>query len=381
MRGLSKLVVFVLTGLLVWFPATVGAAEAKGATSKTDVKGSSSPSKKATASKASSKRRSWLAPTYADSTAGDVPDYDDPIVRAAAVEALGRRNGAVVAVDPSTGRILSVVNQSLALTGSYKPCSTIKPVIAMAALDKGLITRDTMLPVARRRFMSLTEAMAHSNNPFFEGLGRRMGFDAVTEYARALGLGEKAGYNIPEEQPGKFPEQPPVYGGVGRMSSFGEGFEITPLQLASVMTAVANGGTVYYLQYPRTEEERRNFHPMVKRQLENMSSLLPDLREGMLASVLYGTGRSSFDSFGEQTFGKTGTCRAPDSWLGWFGSYTGTLSPRLAVVVLLRGSNHRTNGSVAAEIAGRIYQTLRVQDYSPKVSARPAPSSLVSSRR
>ena len=70
-----------------------------------------------------------------------------PIVRAAAVEGLGRYNGAVVAVDPNTGRILTVVNQKIAFGDGYIPCSTIKPTVALAALEENVITRDTMLRV------------------------------------------------------------------------------------------------------------------------------------------------------------------------------------------------------------------------------------------
>ncbi len=149
-------------------------------------------------------------PTFADSSSTDDGAYDDPIVRAAAVSALGRYNGAVVAVDPNTGRILTVVNQKIAFGEGYIPCSTIKPTIAIAALEENVITRDTMLKVGRRKYMNLTEAMAHSNNVFFEQLGSRMGFETVSKYGRLLGLGELAGYNLPDEHPGSFPTVPPT---------------------------------------------------------------------------------------------------------------------------------------------------------------------------
>jgi penicillin-binding protein 2 len=192
-------------------------------------------------------------PTYADSSSADDPTYDEPVVRRAAVEALGRYNGSVVAVDPNTGRILAIVNQKIAFSDGYIPCSTIKPTIAIAALEENVITRDTMLKVGRRKYMNLTEALAHSNNLFFEELGRRMGFDTVSRYGRLLGLGELAGYNLSDEHPGSFPTQPPTFGGVARMSSFGEGIQITPLQLAALAAAFANGGTLYYLQYPHSQ--------------------------------------------------------------------------------------------------------------------------------
>jgi len=68
----------------------------------------------------------------------------------------------------NTGRILTVVNQKIAFGSGYIPCSTIKPTVALAALEENVITRDTMLKVGRRKYMNLTEAMAHSNNVFFE---------------------------------------------------------------------------------------------------------------------------------------------------------------------------------------------------------------------
>ena len=305
------------------------------------------------------------APTYADSISADDPAYDDPVVRQAVVDALGRYNGSVVAVDPSTGRILAVVNQKIAFSDGYIPCSTIKPTIAVAALEENVITRDTMLKVGRRKYMNLTEALAHSNNTFFEELGRRMGFDTVSRYGRLLGLGELAGYNLPDEHPGSFPTQPPAFGGVGRMSSFGEGIQVTPLQLAALAAAFANGGTLYYLQYPHSQEEVDAFQPRVKRDL-NIANVLPEVREGMLAAVLYGTGRLSADPGGEETpLGKTGTCddRTNPSRIGWFLSYADEAHPRIALAVLLRGNTRRVKGPTAAQVAGHIYRKLRQQNY------------------
>jgi len=304
-------------------------------------------------------------PTFADSSSADNSAYDDPVVREAAVSALGRYNGAVVAVDPNTGRILTVVNQKIAFGDGYIPCSTIKPTIALAALEENVITRDTMLKVGRRKYMNLTEAMAHSNNVFFEQLGSRMGFETVSKYGRLLGLGELAGYNLPDEHPGSFPTAPPAYGGVARMSSFGEGIQVTPLQLAALSAAFANGGTLYYLQYPHSPEDVQNFAPRVKREL-NISTILPEIREGLLAAVLYGTGKSSFDRGGdEMPLGKTGTCddHTTPSKIGWFLTYADDAHPKIALAVLLRGNTRRVKGPTAAVVAGRIYRRLREQNY------------------
>jgi cell division protein FtsI/penicillin-binding protein 2/LysM repeat protein len=309
--------------------------------------------------------------TFADSTQGDIADYDDPVVREAAVAALGRYNGSVVAIDPNSGRILSIVNQKLAFSEGFIPCSTIKPVIAIAALEESVIRRDTMIQVGRRSYMNLVEAMARSNNTFFEELGRRMGFETVARYARLLGLGELAGYNLPQEQPGALPSQPPARGGVARMSSFGEGIEMTPLQLASLVATLANGGTMYYLQYPRSDEEKENFAPRIKRRLD-IEPLLPDVRDGMLAAVLYGTGRLSYTGEGEQPLGKTGTCSDAASRLGWFVSYADQSNPKIVLAVLVRGRRGSSvTGPLAAQIAGRIYRRLYEEHYFANQNPRP----------
>jgi penicillin-binding protein 2 len=317
------------------------------------------------AARASVKRSStsrYGVPTFTDSEKGDVTAYDDAVVRKAAVDALGRYNGSVVAIDPASGRILTVVNQNLAFSAGFIPCSTIKPVIALAALQEGVVTRDTMIRVAPRKYFNLTEALAHSNNAFFEELGRRMGFDTVSHYGHLLGLGELAGYQIPEEHPGGFPSEPPTFGGVARMSSFGQGIQMTPLQLGALVSSIANGGTLYYLQYPRTAEDQANFAPRIKRQL-NIESLLPEVRDGMLAAVLYGTARLSYISNDEQALGKTGTCSDNASRLGWFVSYADQAHPKIVLVVLMRGHSSLIKGPMAAGVAGRIYRRLNDVNY------------------
>jgi len=92
-------------------------------------------------------------PTFADSTLADIGTFDDPIVRAAAVEGLGRYNGAVVAVDPNTGRILTVVNQKIAFGSGYIPCSTIKPPSPSPPWKKMSSLATPCLKVGRRKYM------------------------------------------------------------------------------------------------------------------------------------------------------------------------------------------------------------------------------------
>src|SRR5205807_3214570 len=120
---------------------------------------------------------------------------------------------------------LAMVNHKLALSTGAPPCSTIKLSVALAALSEDLITKDTAIKLGRRSRMNLTEALAHSNNAYFEALGRQLGFEKVSYYAHQFGLGELAGYNIPGEQLGTYPDEeiPSKLGGVGKMCSFGEG--------------------------------------------------------------------------------------------------------------------------------------------------------------
>ena len=287
--------------------------------------------------------------------------------------ALGPGKGSVVAVDPANGRILAIVNQKMAFSAGFEPCSTIKPFIALAGLSEGVITRDTMLEVTRRHYMDLTEAMAHSNNNFFEAVGSRLGFDRVIKYDSMFGLGQRVGYNIPEEQAGSLPTHPPIFGGVARMSSFGASIRITPFQLASLVSMLADGGTQYYLQYPRTEAERQNFIPRVRQQFD-IQPIIPDIREGMLAAVLYGTAKQSYDPYGEQALGKTGTCNdeGVGGRLGWFASYADQANPKIVIVVLLHGGARIISGPHASEIAGRIYHNLYQRNYFAAGNSNPS---------
>src|ERR1700736_4730387 len=136
--------------------------------------------------------QTWTEPTFADSTAGDSVDGEDLVVRRAAVQALGPYNGSIVVADPRTGRILSIVNQSLAYKGGFQPCSTIKLVAALAGLHEGGVERGTLLRIGRRTSLDLTDALARSNNSYFAMVGSRLGFDRGVRYGRLFGLGEKA---------------------------------------------------------------------------------------------------------------------------------------------------------------------------------------------
>jgi penicillin-binding protein 2 len=314
----------------------------------------------------------FTASSYADNlTLGDVTAGEDPVVRAAAIEALGNMNGTAVAINPDNGRILAMVNQKLALSRGAEPCSTIKLSVALAALEEGIITKDTPVNLGHGYKVNLTYALAKSINPYFEVLGRTLGFERVKHYANQFGLGELAGYHIQGEQLGVYPDEPlpEKMGGVGRMCSFGESISMTPLQLGAIVSAIANGGTLYYLQHPETVQEVASFTPKVKRTL-NIAPIIPEIIPGMEGAVgsSYGTARSLRASFSEfPVMGKTGTCSNDGTRFGWFASYANTPSGRIVTVFFLEGGRP-TFGPKAAELTGQFYRALWDNSYfQPKV--------------
>jgi penicillin-binding protein 2 len=340
-------------------------------------------------SKSSRRRRpvysQWDEPTYADSTIGDNVDGEDLDVRRAAVESLGPLNGSVVVSDPDTGRILAMVNQKLALSDGYQPCSTVKIPIAFAALSEGIVDRTTLLKPSRkvpaahvdygRSKISLTEALAKSSNGYFASLGEQLGYEKVSYYAHLFGLGEKAGLDIPGEHAGRFPSEPPKNGGMGMLTSFGEEISLTPLQLAAIMGTIANGGTLYYLQHPRSQEDVTNFVPRIKRRLD-IENQISEVTPGMRGAVEYGTARRVFALTEDPIMGKTGTCSDRRTHLGWFGSFAEIDGRRLAVAVLLTGGKPCV-GPAAAGVAGGVYKRLSEQHFFTAKSAL-TPAALVS---
>jgi cell division protein FtsI/penicillin-binding protein 2 len=218
--------------------------------------------------------------------------------------------------------------------------------------------------------MTLTKALALSINPYFETLGRMLGFERVKHYANEFGLGELAGYNIDGEQLGVYPDAPlpESQGGVGRMCSFGESISMTPLQLGALVSAIANGGTLYYLQHPQSLEEVAAFQPKVKRILD-IAPLIPEMRDGMEGAVNYGTARSLHANFHDfPVLGKTGTCSNNGTRFGWFASYADTPTGRIVTVIFLEGGRP-TFGPKAAELTGAFYRGLADRSYfQPKTS-------------
>ena len=278
---------------------------------------------------------------------------EDLQIRKAAVNALGNRAGTVVVMEAQTGKIVTIVNQDWAIRNSFKPCSTIKLITAAGGKNEELIDNDGNL--TRQNFrMNLDDALAYSNNAYFQKVGSNLGNQKMISYARALGLGEKTGINAENETTGKLP-----YGNNNaRIYSHGDDFEVTPLQLAVAVTAIANGGKLVVPQINKNRNEKAKFNGFYKREVnvpkQNIQRLIP----GMLGAAEYGTARRAGIA-DLNAAGKTGSCIFDGSWIGLFASVAPVENPQYAVVVITRGQSER--GKYAALVAGKIYEALRLR--------------------
>ena len=282
----------------------------------------------------------------------DETDGEDLAIRRAAVAALGNHAGTVVVLEPHTGKVLSIVNQEWAIRQSFKPCSVIKLVTGVAGLNENIINGDGS--IRSRRFpLNLDDALAYSNNTYFQAAGKSLGTTKMIAYAQMLGLGTPTGINAKNETGGRLP-----YGNSNtRIYSHGDDFEVTPLQLGVLVSAISNGGRIVIPQIPRgSRTEKAAFRGAMRYQLKLPSDNLQGVIPGMIGATAYGTARRGVDS-ALAVAGKTGSCIGGGSWVGLFASVAPIENPKYAVIVITRGQSER--GKYAAAIAGKIYQSLR----------------------
>jgi penicillin-binding protein 2 len=310
-----------------------------------------------------------LRNSAASNIANDATAGEDPEIRAAAIQALQGRSGTVVVMDPNTGRIYTIVNQQMALGSPVKPCSTVKLVVGLAALHEGVFDPNEDVRVSARYGMNLTDATARSNNPVFQVLGRMLGYERVMQYAANYGFGEPTGVNYSGESDGFLPEEGEQE--TGHMSSHGDGFGVTAIQLSAFSSAIANGGYLLVPRVPRTPEDAENFRPQVKRRIEMSEEDRVRLMAGMIGAVNYGTGKLASNAIG-QVAGKTGTCTGSRDKLGLFTSFSDADHPRLVVTVVTTGSTEA--GKRAAEIAGRVYNAISPRFFRDRMSTPAAAS-------
>jgi len=261
-----------------------------------------------------------------------------------------RSNVAIVAMDPWTGRVLTIGNPQSGLLTAYQPCSVFKLVVAVAGLTEGIITPESRFNCTNGCWISpghgpidLRRALAVSCNTYFEWVGERLGFETVRAYSQRLGLGSVTGINLPGETAGVVPSKMPSLG-VGHMSSHAQGVKTSAMQLAVLMSALVNGGVINEPQFTSPQavkaKERSRF---------SAPPTLALLSPGLFSSVTEGSAQRAFDP-GFVASGKTGSC----SGVGWFASSLGYPRSEMVVVAFVRGGN----GSAASAVAGEFYRSL-----------------------
>ena len=287
--------------------------------------------------------------------AGDDTEGEDAEVRRVAVGALGGREGTVVVMDPRTGRVYAVVNQEWALRRGWVPASTMKLVTGLAGVGEGLFDpAEKMRVQGRGERLDLTGALALSDNAYFKSVNGRVGAGPILDYARRLGLGERTGINYEGEVAGSLPSAEEV-ASVVRLG-VGEGVEVTPIQLAVLVSALGNGGKLVVPRVPRAPRGDTGEVAPPPREVLIPEGVRNQIIPGMIAAVERGTA----SGIGDPTLkvaGKTGTLAGREGNIGLFASYAPADSPRLTVVVLTQGDG--VKGATAAKIAGAIYKALR----------------------
>ena len=335
----------------------------------------------------------------------------DPVVQQAAWDALGDQRGAVIALDPTTGAILAMVskpsfdpnvlaghdttavneawtalqaaedqpmaNRAIAGDG-YPPGSTFKLVTAAAALEAGLTPESELaapdqldLPLTSsvlRNFgdsscsptgtTSLADALRISCNTAFGQLGMDLGQDALREQARAFGF--DAPLNVPMTvSESHFPDT--LDAPQTALSAIGQ-FEVrvTPLQMAMVSAAAANGGVLMEPYLVATVRSQDLTTVTETEPTERSRPISPGtaagLRDMMVGVVADGSGRAA-QIAGVQVAGKTGTAQttADAAPHAWFTAFAPADAPRVAVAVVVENGgalgSEATGGQVAAPIA------------------------------
>ncbi len=332
------------------------------------------------------------------------------------LRAQGKKRGVAIVMDPRNGEILALVNlptfnnnlfaqgisnhdyQKLlidsdaplfdrAWSGTYPTGSVIKPVIAAAALNEGVITHQTTflstggLTVDKWFFpdwkagghgpTDVIKALAESVNTFFFIVGggyeniMGLGLERLSSYFKKFGLGNSLGVDLPSEAAGFIPsrewkedtKKERWYIGDTYNLSIGQGDLLaTPLQVASYTAVIANGGTLYRPHLiqamidPVNGQKQKIAPQIIDKQLVP-GNYLDIVKEGMRAAVTYGSARSLAD-LPVQVAAKTGTAqwskKLPTH--AWFTSFAPYRNPQIVVTVLIEEGGE---GSVAAAPVAR----------------------------
>ncbi|MFB3885460.1 MAG: penicillin-binding protein 2 [Thermodesulfobacteriota bacterium] len=362
-----------------------------------------------------------------------------------AEEAYQDKSGALIAMDPQNGRILAMVSkpsfdpnlfarnilpeewkslmedprhplQNKGIQGQYPPGSVFKIITAIAGLESGIITPNTPItctgtyPFGNRDFrcwkegghgtLSLHRAIVESCDIYFYQAGLKIGVDLIAQYANEFGLGRTTGISLPHEKPGIVPSTSwkkkrsgvPWYSGETLSLAVGQGYiNVTPLQLLTLISAVANGGKLYL---PQVVERVENIYgnglkeyPPVERGVVNVSENSLHVVQEALTGVVneaHGTGGvCALKDF--KVAGKTGTAQVvtlPQNFKkgdmdrmplkfrdhAWFVAYAPVEDPRIAVVVLVEHGGF--GAAAAAPIAKKVIEKYLSPESPPKMAER-----------
>ena len=327
----------------------------------------------------------------------------------------GKRRGAAVAIDPNTGEILGLVSlptfdnndfilgitpekyQALienkdrplfnrVISGTYPSGSTIKPILAAAALQEGVVTSNTTflstggLRVAEKWFFpdwkagghgrtNIYKALAESVNTYFYIIGggykdiEGLGLERIAEYFELAGIGQKLGVDLPNEAAGLLPTEDwkkivkgeDWYIGDTYHLSIGQGdLLVTPLQVASFTAIVANGGTLYKPQLVtevvnKTTGVNFKIQPTIIHKNIAEKNYLEAVRTGMRRVVTDGTAPQLYD-LPIAVAGKTGTAEwssknEPHAWFTGFAPYD---KPEIVVTFLIEEGGEGSTAAVPA---------------------------------
>ncbi len=289
------------------------------------------------------------------------------------------KSASIIVMDPRTGEILAMANRpdfdpndyqkypvsarrNIAISNSYEPGSTFKIVTLSAALQEGLVDSNSRfydpgyikvgsefihcwLPGGHGS-QSLAEVVQNSCNPGFVNIGLRLGTEKFYKYLKGFGFGSPLGIDLPGEAGGIIVPQNEAKPVDLASMSIGQANSVTPLQLVSAMSAVANGGK---LMKPHLVKEMRNskgqvvkrFKPQVLRQVISPETAR-EVRSYLEKVVSNGTGRNAYIP-GYSVGGKTGTAQKPDPRGGYsatdhiasFLGFAPVDSPRLVALVVV----------------------------------------------
>lgn len=281
-----------------------------------------------------------------------------------------------------------------AVSGTYAPGSTFKPLTAIAALETGAITpTEKINDEGVYRFykdyqpkcwiwqqyhtthgnIDVSKAIEGSCNYFFFEAGRRIGIEKLDEYAAKFGLGEHTGIQLPEEAIGfvagpeakkkmvKNATEQGWFGGDTIQAAIGQSYNLlTPVQLANYVAAIANGGTRYkvnLIKSIRSGTDRRELvstEPETEQKIDMKPENLEAVKLGMKNVVDEGSASAIFTDYHIKIGGKTGTAQigTKQSNNALFVAFAPFDNPEIAVCVVLE---HGVRGANAAYVARDIF--------------------------